>query len=115
MTPFNQIQKGVANYLDAEVMPAFKDEGWKRVAAGAAVALAIQRSEKFLPLVMENQFVKAMELADEQGNIDVETLVPLVKEQLEKEAMTITVPMLGNMTFRPDDVDKLYNYIRTAK
>lgn len=115
MTPFAQIQKGVANYLDAEVMPAFKDEGWKRVAAGAAIALAIQRSDKFLPLVLENQFVKAMELADAEGNLDIESLIPVVKAQIEKEPMTITVPMLGNMTFKPDDVDKLYNYIRTAK
>lgn len=115
MTPFAQIQKGVAAYLDNEVMPMFKDDGWKRVAAGAAIALAIQRSDKFLPIITTNQFVKSMELADDEGNIDIESLIPLVKGQLDKEPLSVNVPMIGNLIFRPADVDKLYDYIRTAR
>lgn len=115
MTPFTQIQKGVAAYLDNEVMPMFKDEGWKRVAAGALIALTIQRSDKFLPIITTNQFVKSMELADEEGNIDIESLVPLVKAQIEKEPLSVNVPMIGNLIFRSSDVDKIYDYIRSAQ
>lgn len=115
MTPFSQLQKGIANYLDNEVMPAFREEGWKRVAAGAAVALAIQRSEKFLPMIQNNSFAKTMELVDDKGDLDIEALIPVVKSQLQTEPMTIDVPMLGKLTFRESDVDKLYDYIRTAR
>lgn len=119
MTPFSKVQKGIANYLDAEVMPALKDEGWKRVAAGAVIALVLQRSEKFLPLLQENQFVKTMELMNEKGEIDIEALVPVVKQQLEAQPMKLDLKIgsidFGKFTFHPADVDKLYEYISTAK
>lgn len=115
MIAFDKVQKGIAAYLDNEVMPALKDEGWKRVAAGAAISLALSRSADFIPILQENQFVKAMKLMDENGNIDVEALVPVLKDQLAKEPMVVSLPMMGDMTFHEQDIDKLYDYIRTVR
>lgn len=115
MIPFENVQKGVAAYLDNEVMPAFRDEGWKRVAAGAAISLVINRSSNYIPILQQNKVVSALGLIDENGSVDIEGLVPVVKQQLEKEPLSIDVPMLGKLTFRPDDVEKLYDYIRAIR
>lgn len=120
MVPFSKVQKGVANYLDNEVMAAFKDEGWKRVVVGAGIALTIQRADKFLPVLQQNQFVKTMGLMDEEGNVDVDSLVPVIKEQLKAEPMVVDLSKyglmnLGKLTFKEGDVDKLADYIKTAK
>lgn len=113
MTEFAKVQKGLSEYLDTEVMPAFKEEGWKRVLVGTTIALALRKSEGYLAVIKDNPAIKALGVIDEEGNIDVETLAPILKEQL-KEPMTLTVPMLGDLKFGPADVDKLYDYIRTA-
>lgn len=115
MISYDKIQKGVAAYLDNEVMPAFKDEGWKRVVAGSAIALVIQRSDKFLPLIVNNQMVRALELVDENGNFDIDAIVPVLKQQLSNQPMDINVPMLGKLTFNSSDVDKLVDYISVVK
>lgn len=115
MIPFEQVQRGVAAYLDREIMPVFKDEGWKRVAAGAAIALAINRAGGFVPMLSQHQVIRTLGVMDEEGNVDVEALVPVLKDQLAKEPMDLNIPMLGTLTFRENDVDKLYEYIRTAR
>lgn len=115
MTSFDKVQKGVAAYLDAEVMPAFKNDGWKRVLVGTAIGMALNKSANYIPVLQENAMVKTLGLIDEQGNVDVESVVPVLKDQLSKEPMVVTIPMLGDLTFGPADVDRLYEYIRAAR
>lgn len=114
MTDFAKVQKGITSYLDNEVMPAFQEDGWKRVVVGAAIALAIRKSENYIPLLQQNQMISALGVMDESGAIDVETLVPVIKEQLDKQPLTIDIPMLSKLTFKSADVDKLHNYIKSA-
>lgn len=114
MTPFSHIQKGVAAYLDKELMPLLNDSTWKRVAAGTVISLAIARADQYIPILQENPFIKALGIMDEAGNIDLDTLVPEIKKNVPSEGMKVDIPMLGTMTLHSSDVDKLHNYIKQA-
>lgn len=115
MATFEQVKSGIAAYLDTEVMPAFHGEGWKRVLVGTTIALALNKSDRYFEMLKGNQMVQALGVIDADGDIDVETLVPIVKEQLSKESMTLNIPMLGDLKFTSSDVDKLHDYIKTAR
>lgn len=113
-TPFVQVQRGIAAYMDNEVMPLIDDSSWKKVMVGTAISLGIKRADAYLPLLQANPIIKTLDLVDEEGAIDVDTLAPEIKNNISQDGMKIDIPVLGTMTFRPGDVDKLLQYIKRA-
>ena len=61
---------------------------------------------------MNNGFIRTFGIIDSEGNIDVEGLAHDIKREIaRKEKITLSIPMFGKMTFRPEDVDDLYKKI----
>lgn len=114
MYTVNQITKGVGAYLDTELMPMI-DEGWKRVMVGAGLSIAISKYANMIPLLAENKYVQQLELFDENGNVDLDTLYTAVQGQMPKDGFTIDIPVVGTTRFKSDDVEKLYSIIRAQK
>lgn len=111
MVPVSQIEHGLANYLDAELMPQLQKAGWEKVLVGTVASLAIRRAGTIVKGYKDNKVVKMLGIMDEAGNVDVDTLVAEVKKNVGKEGFTVDVPVLGTLTFHKDDVDKLYGFI----
>lgn len=111
MVSVNQIEHGIANYLDAELMPQFSGNGLEKVIAGTAVSLMLRRSGAVIDVYKDNPVVKMLGVIDDKGNIDVDTVSEELKKNMPKEGVKVTVPVIGTLTFHKDDIDKLYNYI----
>lgn len=111
-----QIKRGVAAYLDNEFMPMFDEGSIKKVIAGAAISLAITRYSAMADLLLDNQFVKALGVVDENRNVDVDTLAVALKQNMPKDGVKVDVPSMGAVRLKGDDIDKLKQYIaQTAK
>lgn len=110
----DQITKGVAAFLDAEVMPLIESD-WKKVLVGAGISIAISKYSAMLPALGENKVVKDLELIDKDGKFDLDTLAAAVKGQVPKDGFTVDVPMVGALRFKAEDIDKLYSAIRAQK
>ena len=56
---------------------------------------------------------EALEIFGSDGSVDVDLLKDTLKAQISKEGcMEISsIPIVGKLTFRSDDVDKVYDYI----
>jgi hypothetical protein len=104
-------EKGVASYLDTELMSKLPENTFQRVIAGTAISLAIKKSEPILSNLRNNSFVKMIEIFDEKGNVDIDLLRDEVKKQIPESGVKADFPMIGTMTFHQNDVDKLYNHI----
>ena len=111
MVPVSSIEKGVAAYLDAELMPQLDRSGWERVIVGTAVSLAISKVGTIAASYKDNKMVKMLGIMDDAGNIDVSTIAEEAKKNIGKEGFNVEVPILGTLTFHADDVDKLCNFI----
>lgn len=112
MVTVEQIQKGVASYLDAELMPNLHQEGLQKVLAGTAIGLAIKRSGSMIHGFTESPFIKMLGIVDEEGNIDIDVLKDELKENITEKGFNVDIPMLGTMTFHKEDVDKLHKHIK---
>lgn len=110
----DQIKKGVAAYLDTEMMPLI-DNGFKRVMVGAAASIAITKYADLIPALRENKYVAALEVIDEDNNVDVETLYQAVQGQMPTDGFTVDIPVVGTMRFKPMDIEKLYKTIQSVK
>lgn len=111
MVTIKQIEQGVAAYLDAELMPQLPANGVQKVIAGTAMSILIKRSGEIIESYKDNQFVKMLGIMDSDGNIDVDTLAEELKKNMPKDGMKVDVPIIGELTFKENDVDKLYEYI----
>lgn len=111
----DQVTKGVAAYLDNEFMPMLEESSIKKVLIGAAISIAISRYAAMVEVAKENEFVKALNVFDDNGNVDVDTIIPAIKQNMPKDGVKVNVPSMGVLTLKEPDVDKLKQYIQSAK
>lgn len=111
MVSIDKIEQGMANYLDSELMPQLQKNGIEKVIVGTVASLLIRKTGALIEGYKDNGLVKMLGVMDENGNVDVDTLVEEVKKNISKEGIKVNVPILGNITFHKDDIDKLYDYI----
>lgn len=111
MVSISNIEKGVANYLDNELMGQLPQNGFQRVVAGTAISLAIRKSGSIVAGLKDNSFVKMLEIMDDNGNIDIDVLKDEVKKNIPDSGVKADFPMIGVITFHKNDVDRLYDYI----
>lgn len=111
MVSIEQIEAGVASYLDEELMPNFPDNGIQKVIAGTVIGLAIRKSGSLVLALRDNPYVKMLEIMDEEGNVDLETLKDEFKRNVSESGFTLDIPMFGTMTFHKSDIDRLYKHI----
>lgn len=111
MVTIAQIQKGVAAYLDNEVMPQLPSNGFEKVLAGTAMSLAIRKSGAIIEGYKDNKAVQMLGIMDETGNVDVDVLMEELKKNIPIDGVRVDIPLIGGLTFHKDDVDKFRGYI----
>ena len=67
MVSVESIGKGIAKFADREILKNV--DGWQKVVVGAAIALAINRSQDIVASYRENSIVKMLKIFDDNGNI----------------------------------------------
>lgn len=111
MVSIKQIESGIASYLDSELMPMLPQSGLEKVILGTGVSLLLKKNINKIDQIRTMPVVKAMGIFDEEGNVDIETLKDEVKNHLPEEGIKYDIPMIGTITFRKGDIDKLYENI----
>lgn len=107
---FERVINGILKYMDAEIYGGMNP--WQEMLSRIAVARVVKNSEKIKDVLANNAFVKTFAIIDDEGNVDIEGLLHDIKEQIERKGkLSVTIPMIGNYSFVPSDVDKLYQFI----
>lgn len=114
MVSIEKIEKGVAAYLDSELMPKLPANGVQKVLAGTAISLLIKRSGTIVESYKDNQVVQMLGIMDADGNVDVDVLAEELKKNIPTDGVKVDVPVIGALTFRKDDVDKLHKLITAS-
>ena len=113
MVSVEKAKRGIAAYLDAELMPTLPAKSWERIVVGGAISIAVAKAEKIIDKYKSNPMVESLEMFGSDGSVDIDLLKNTLKSQIGKEGcMEIPdVPIVGKLIFRSEDVDKLYDYI----
>lgn len=109
MVSIDNIGKGVAKFADREILKNV--DGWQKVVVGATIALFINRSQSIIAQYENNNVVKMLNIFDDDGNVDIDILRDVIKDNIGNNGFSITVPVLGELKFHKSDVDNLYNDI----
>lgn len=106
----DQVIQGIINYADAEVINKLPTSG--KWIVGTAIGLATTKTTSVIDTLRNNTLVTMLGIVDDNGNIDVDTLISSMRVSAEKYGkITVDVPLVGKLTFSASDVDTLRNYI----
>lgn len=107
---FEKVIDGLSKYINDEIYAGMND--LQEFAARVMVGRIINNQENVKEMLINNGFIRTFGIVDAEGMVDVESLANDIKREIaRKEKITFNVPMFGRMTFKPSDVDMLYQNI----
>lgn len=115
MVSVDDIEKGLALYLDKEFMPRLTDGSVQKVVVGMATSIFIKRIGDIALELQENKVVKMMGVFDDNGDVDLDMLRLELKKQIPESGLRMELPVVGKLIFYKADVDQLYNTIMSSK
>ena len=112
MVTIDQAMRGVAQYADNEIIPHLPTG--KGIGAGIALALIMDGGKAQLLKLRENPAVQMMGIMDAEDNIDLDRLYNAARTRVDGKKIPLTIPVIGELRFDVNDVDRLYKYIQEA-
>lgn len=113
MIELNQLINGLKNYLEAEFLP--KVTGIEKWLIGASLSMLLDKGTEVFNELKQNPFIKTMEIIDSNDQIDIDRLYSALIEQARKSAVTFKMPLVGSVTLKSEDLEKIYSEIKGAK
>lgn len=112
MVSIECIERGVARYLDEELLPSLPREGAKGFAIGMAASLLIKRGSGILREYANKDIIRQMGLISPDGAVDLEAIRDAAKDNIPSTGLAVDLPMGICIRVNAGDVDRLYDMIR---
>lgn len=110
MATINQIQTGLAKFIDEEIVPTMP--GWQKWVIGAGATIALGNLPAIIDRWKDNELVKMLGVIGKDNSIDIQKVYAGVKKQAAKGPVSIEMPGgMGKLTLTEADVDKAYSCI----
>ena len=116
MVNLNQVETGVARYLDSVIAPKLPASGMydpvKKIAFLTGATYLVKHSRKAVEDFLCRPIISAMGIMDEAGNIDLDGLAGALKENIPEVGLRVPIPLVGELVFHKPDVDEIAQYIK---
>lgn len=104
-----QLMGGIADYIDDEIIPNLPTNG--KWAMSVLSIIAMKRSESIVDELIKSSILQTIGVVSDE-KIDSELVLIAMKETADKYGkMIISVPMVGQLSFDGEDIDKLQQYL----
>lgn len=113
MVTIEQIERGLAEYVDVQLMPQLPKNSMYKVIIGTAATIAVKRAGTAICNLKHNPLVTALGLIDENGCVDIDIILDEAKTQIPDNGLRFESDKFGklNLVITGDDVDELHKYI----
>ena len=111
MVTMDKAQRGLAAFIDRELVPALT--GWDKVIIGGGAGLIVARLPQ---LAAQYPILATLGLYDRTTNqIDIDSLYQSVIPHIGSDALPVTIPIVNiKMKISRTEIDVLYRYIKEA-
>ena len=111
MVSVAQVQQGVRAFVEHELLP--KIPGWQGVVFGAAVGMALSKSDKLIVNLAQNPIVAMLGVIDANDGSDIDALRDEFAAQARRVgSIKIDMSPLGVISLGESDINRLYQYIK---
>lgn len=111
MYEYSKILEAIAKFVDEDILTNVN--GWQKWVLGSGIGLVLNDGEDMLNKIKDNEFVKMLKIVD-GDKINVDKIYKELKKQAKKTPISINIPMVGVLTLKEEDVDKLYKLIERS-
>ncbi|MBR5202659.1 MAG: hypothetical protein IKW45_05290 [Clostridia bacterium] len=110
MVEFNRVIDGLLRYTNVHVFSNMNQ--LQELGARLIIARVIGNPEMLKQNLINNGFIRTFAIMDSNGNVDLEPIMKDLKKEIERKGkVTIDIPVFGEFTFVPNDVDEIYREI----
>ena len=113
MVSIAQVKKGAEMFCAKEIEKQLPVS--KAFLFGTVAGVALAKIDSIAERARESPIVKQLGIISDDGEIDDEALFSAIKSQAEKGYAQFDIPIIGSLSFSPEDVEKLHQYIVTAR
>lgn len=110
MCTLSQVVNGIKEYFEHELVA--KIPGLGKWLIGAAISMTLDNADHVFMELKENSLIKAMGIIGPDEMIDIEKLYQHILAQAQNSTASINMPLIGVVTFKAEDVEKIYSYIK---
>lgn len=112
MITIDQIIRGMSRFADTEIIPHLPTG--KGIAAGIALSLVMDGGKQQILALREHPAVKMLGIMDEDGKVDLDRLYSAARPKMEGQKLPVNIPLIGELKFDVNDLDRLYKIIKEA-
>lgn len=113
MVTISQIEAGAIKYIDNEIAPKIPvnvpNGQLKKVVFLAGAAYAVHNS---VQQYANHPMLAQLGAVDQEGNFDVDGILEAARSAIPEAGFKATVPVLGDLTFYAEDLERLVGYIK---
>ena len=107
---FENVLDGINKFINKEIYCNLNPA--QEFLARVIVGRINQNSSVIKNNLMNNGFLKTLAVVDSDGMVEIDDIIQSVKQEIERqEHLKIEIPLIGTITFKPEDADTLYNEI----
>ena len=110
MVHYTRVVQGLAAYMEREIAGKMTGSinSW---ILGAAVGLVTSRANQLITGLLSNPMLTSLHLVEGEM-LDVDAIYGELLKQAQKSSATVSLPLVGPITFKENDVEALYRYIK---
>ena len=112
MVSIECIERGLARYVDEELLPNIQQGGAKGFAIGMAASLLVKRGGNILREYAGKDIVRQMGLVAADGAVDLDAIRDAARANIPQGGLAVDLPMGILLRVNAADVDRLYDMIR---
>lgn len=111
MVTLNQVQNGIAAYVDNEMLPHLT--GLKQLGLGIYSALASENIAATILKYKDSPAVAMLDAIDENNEVDIDKIYNAAcKMFASHDRYSVNIPIIGEWIMDRSDIEKLYRYIK---
>lgn len=110
MLHYTRVIQGIAAYVDNELLPALSGS-WKAWLLGGMAGIVAAQGEALFRQYKDMPLLASLRLVEGE-NVNIDLIHAEMRKQAQKGTATVSLPIIGPVTFGPSDVEKLFHYIR---
>lgn len=112
MVSIESVERGLARYLDEDVLPSLPRDGIKGFGIGMAASLLVKRGGNILRAYASNPYLQQMGLITPDGAVDVDAIREAAKANIPPTGLAVDLPAGICLRVKAEDIDRIYEAIR---
>ena len=106
------VQRGLARYIDGEVLPNLPRDGAKGFAIGVAASLLVKRGGNLLRQYAQLPWLQQMGLVTSDGAVDLDAIREAAMTNMPASGLAVDLPMGICLRIHAEDVQKIYECVK---